>query len=446
MQATAGGHLRRRHLDKGTGKGDGSVVEVGDLSVALSTPELGDRVKRGPHWRVGDEDDGGDGSLGTVIDGQCATGMACVVWDNGRERSYCCGRDGKYEIVVVLDAGGARPVMLVPVVPALPTPGTVVVHGKDWEGGCALSGFVLPGCMKTGWVPVWWSDGTVTSCRWGADGGKLDLEEADESVRTTWSDGMAKLAKPPAAGDRVRRGPDWKWGEQDSRALGTAIGGVAPTGTLWVRWDIGTCNLYRWGADGGKMDLAVEARALPCSRPVRLLPPIPPIGTRVRRGTDWVWGAQDGGNGSLGTIVEGPVAAGTVPVRWDAGGLNQYRWGLDGKLDLEAVPKAAPAPALTASTKLPVLRPGTVVHRGPHWSWADQDGGAGKLGVVVDGLRAPGWVRVRWDTGVENVYRWGAHGGKQDVSVIRAASGMAGPGSGAAEPIDDTSPLLKKSA
>jgi hypothetical protein len=63
-----------------------------------------------------------------------------------------------------------------------------------------------------------------------------------------------------AAGMRVRRGPDWKWQDQDGGrgSLGTV---TAPDrehqGWWWVKWDSGQQNRYRWGV-GGAYDLEVH--------------------------------------------------------------------------------------------------------------------------------------------------------------------------------------------
>ena len=65
--------------------------------------------------------------------------------------------------------------------------------------------------------------------------------------------------------------------------------------------------------------------------------------------------------------------------------------------------------------------------RGHDWNWKDQDGGAGKIGKIVD---VQGWgqetsrsvANVSWpSSGITNVYRVG-HKGKMDVQV---ASGYA---------------------
>merc|ERR1712093_273391 len=52
-------------------------------------------------------------------------------------------------------------------------------------------------------------------------------------------------------------------------------------------------------------------------------------------------------------------------------------------------------------------RPGLRVRRGRDWSWGDQDGGWGSVGVITDGPRN-GWCTVRWPSGAENGYRVGA--------------------------------------
>ena len=47
-------------------------------------------------------------------------------------------------------------------------------------------------------------------------------------------------------------------------------------------------------------------------------------GDRVKRGPDWKWGDQDGGQGKLGTITE-IQSDGWIRVTWDARGSNVYR-------------------------------------------------------------------------------------------------------------------------
>lgn len=51
---------------------------------------------------------------------------------------------------------------------------------------------------------------------------------------------------------------------------------------------------------------------------------------------------------------------------------------------------------------------GIRVRRGPDWKWHNQDGGG--AGITIDGVERDGWVRVCWDTGMEQRYRVGAQG------------------------------------
>jgi E3 ubiquitin-protein ligase mind-bomb len=70
------------------------------------------------------------------------------------------------------------------------------------------------------------------------------------------------------------------------------------------------------------------------------------IGIRVVRGLDWEWGDQDGGEGSVGTIVEvggqgsNKNPAGTVVVLWDSGIKANYRAGFGCKDDLRVLDSA----------------------------------------------------------------------------------------------------------
>ena len=67
-------------------------------------------------------------------------------------------------------------------------------------------------------------------------------------------------------------------------------------------------------------------------------------GIRVVRGPDWACEDQDGGEGTVGTVVEiledeepdgsGSSLRKSVMVYWDSGGCTNYRVGLNGKYDL----------------------------------------------------------------------------------------------------------------
>jgi len=60
------------------------------------------RVVRGPDWDA-DDQDGGEGHVGTVVD-RPAGSRVTVQWDSGTRASYRCGENGKYDLRV-LDSG-----------------------------------------------------------------------------------------------------------------------------------------------------------------------------------------------------------------------------------------------------------------------------------------------------------------------------------------------------
>eukprot|EP00027_Filamoeba_sp_ATCC50430_P018149 CAMPEP_0168568772 /NCGR_PEP_ID=MMETSP0413-20121227/15765_1 /TAXON_ID=136452 /ORGANISM="Filamoeba nolandi, Strain NC-AS-23-1" /LENGTH=582 /DNA_ID=CAMNT_0008601149 /DNA_START=10 /DNA_END=1758 /DNA_ORIENTATION=+ len=61
---------------------------------------------------------------------------------------------------------------------------------------------------------------------------------------------------------------------------------------------------------------------------------------------------------------------------------------------------------------------GRRVKRGPHWKWSNQDGGG--AGTITEVCQADGWIRVTWDHGTSNSYRWGAEKA-QDLTVTKDA-------------------------
>jgi len=83
-----------------------------------------------------------------------------------------------------------------------------------------------------------------------------------------------------------------------------------------------------------------------------------PSGDRVKRGPDWKWGSQDGGDGH-GT-VQSDDGAGWCEVRWDNGGSNNYRVGYNGAYDLcrlapgSTGSSSSPSPAPSSSTRCAV--------------------------------------------------------------------------------------------
>ncbi|XP_067046975.1 ankyrin-3-like isoform X2 [Acropora muricata] len=70
------------------------------------------------------------------------------------------------------------------------------------------------------------------------------------------------------------------------------------------------------------------------------------LGVRVVRGPDWEWSNQDGGEGSVGTVVQigsdtkSAITEPIVLVQWDCGRKATYRAGMDGKYDLRILDTA----------------------------------------------------------------------------------------------------------
>lgn len=81
------------------------------------------------------------------------------------------------------------------------------------------------------------------------------------------------------------------------------------------------------------------------------------LGCRVVRGPDWKWEDQDGGEGSVGTIVSldrhsdgSKLPAKTALVCWDSGFVNNYRVGLGDCYDLRILDSAPAGKTMQSKT------------------------------------------------------------------------------------------------
>ncbi|XP_022295401.2 uncharacterized protein LOC111105409 isoform X2 [Crassostrea virginica] len=131
----------------------------------------------------------------------------------------------------------------------------------------------------------------------------------------------------PPIGTRVKRGPEWRWGDQDKHGPGTVIGHSTRPGHINVRWDSGKAYPYPYGANG-------EFSIVVCDSPRVLDDQMIAVGCLVIRGPDWEWGDQDGGEGSIGVVYRVNDVA-VVHVRWPSGAKSNYRFGFDGKFDVK---------------------------------------------------------------------------------------------------------------
>ncbi|RUS90925.1 hypothetical protein EGW08_001322 [Elysia chlorotica] len=220
-------------------------------------------------------------------------------------------------------------------------------------------------------------------------------------------------------GQRVVRGPDWKWGNQDSGEghVGTVVeigrpgSQTSPDKTVVVQWDSGARTNYRVGYQGA-FDLRILDNA--------------PVGVR-----------------HANIICDSCRTQGVQGMRWKCTKCRDFdlctACYMADKHDLQhtflrfdttnskgtKVPKRAHSQGQRVQS-LGVF-PGARVSRGPDWDWGNQDGGDGKIGKVSD-IR--GWdsesgrsvAHVTWSSGSTNVYRMG-HKGKVDLKYTHATSG-----------------------
>ncbi|XP_046572334.1 uncharacterized protein LOC124280440 [Haliotis rubra] len=124
-------------------------------------------------------------------------------------------------------------------------------------------------------------------------------EVPDPDEMCTDFDNVHEMSELPPLGTRVVRGLDWQYENQDCEGPGTIVNHANDRYMLWVLWDVnGVCCRYRYGHDG-KMDV-VEVEDQPR---FLLQDEFIEIGVRVKRGVNWSYGDQDGGEGSTGVVI-----------------------------------------------------------------------------------------------------------------------------------------------
>lgn len=117
----------------------------------------------------------------------------------------------------------------------------------------------------------------------------VNLEDAEENFF------IEKHSSVPTLGTRVRRGPHWTFQNQDSEGAGTVVGHGDLAGMVYVEWDTGIRCDYIHG-QGGIYNVVV------CDEPRIPEDGFVAVGCFVKRGPDWKWEDQDGGEGSIGTV------------------------------------------------------------------------------------------------------------------------------------------------
>ncbi|XP_056021581.1 uncharacterized protein LOC125652124 isoform X3 [Ostrea edulis] len=151
-----------------------------------------------------------------------------------------------------------------------------------------------------------------------------DVDDMDHECKERYS-------SMPALGTRVRRGLDWAYDDQDNYGPGTVVGHSDNVGWLLVKWDTSLTFDYRYGSSSFEKD---KYDVIVCDEPRLLENELIAVGCLVKRGPDWEWGNQDGGNGAIGSVYC-VRNNGTVCVRWSNGQSSHYRFGYHGKFDLQ---------------------------------------------------------------------------------------------------------------
>ncbi|CAC5378105.1 unnamed protein product [Mytilus coruscus] len=128
-------------------------------------------------------------------------------------------------------------------------------------------------------------------------------------------------------GDRVRRGPNWICSDQDLDLPGTVVGQDL-CDRIWVEWDHGQRLGYVFDEHMNRYQIRKvnEARIL--------VNEMIAVGCRVVRGHDWKYGDFDGGEGSLGTVLEVKDKS-KVVVRWDRTNKGIFKIGFNGLFEVK---------------------------------------------------------------------------------------------------------------
>ncbi|XP_052791386.1 mucin-5AC-like [Mya arenaria] len=283
--------------------------------------------------------------------------------------------------------------------------GDSVLRGRDWNHGIQDGngpGTVV--ALGLGTVTVTWLAGGTYVYRNGKDGA---YEVRLSPIGTTISTTVAPLSQMHI-GATVVRGPDWTNGMMDGNGPGTVLGVSNTSKTVQVFWNkTQTSGTFNVGNGINEVQLIFPGAGSGTTMSPSVLVPQIQVGTTVIRGTDWIYGKQDGGG--QGTVVAVDPVQGTATVLWkNTGARHTYRNGKDGKYDILPQFPATTTPRPFTTSGFPVLRPGDKVVRGPDWTWGDQDSRG--PGIVIDASR-PGWAEVQWFyTNHTDSYRMGVNG------------------------------------
>jgi hypothetical protein len=81
---------------------------------------------------------------------------------------------------------------------------------------------------------------------------------------------FSDIFPPISVGDLVKRGIDWKWGQQDGDGHGIATSTLDHDGWISVKWKAGGKNKYRYSEQAGGYDIELcrESHAAPAAPPL----------------------------------------------------------------------------------------------------------------------------------------------------------------------------------
>ncbi|CAL1544065.1 unnamed protein product [Lymnaea stagnalis] len=353
------------------------------------------RVVRGPHWTYGNDQDGGEGHVGTVVEigghigSQTPEKHVTVVWDSGTRHQYRAGYEDAYDLYVYDNA----------------------------QCGIFHPSITCTECLEFGIEGLRWKClecENVELCSVCYMGDKHNLSHVFLRIDNPMSDGEmvprrcdSRKEKLKACGiftgAKVCPGVDWRRDDQD---IGEGDQGEVTKVSEWgkyfkaeitVRWSSGSIYTHRLGAEG-KVDLKC---VIPAHGGPYYKNHLPIVGKMKRE--------QSG---------EGAEASSSVPSR--SGIKHRFKDQLDIR------PKSRPLSAIlldmntkqeTASgAETSQIGLGYRVVRGPDWKWGSQDISEGFVGTVVDiggsgALKPPAkCVNVQWDCGSRNTYRAGQDG------------------------------------
>ncbi|KAI8738721.1 E3 ubiquitin-protein ligase MIB1 [Biomphalaria glabrata] len=232
-----------------------SLKEVAAQNHEVLKPGI--RVVRGPHWKWQNQD-GGEGYVGTVADigssepnkppEQCVS----VIWDNGTKNTYRIGRDNSYDLLVLDNApsGVSHKNYACDECKASPIPGI------RWKCSSCFDYHLCSHCYhsnKHELSHTFWRYDNASNKRF-----KVPKRRDSSKVE---SQGIFTSAV-------VRRGPDWKWGDQDAAVVPTGLilsikpwdSSESANSAAEVLWVNENQNTYRVGHQG-HVDLKFETAA-----------------------------------------------------------------------------------------------------------------------------------------------------------------------------------------